>query len=45
MTEHEAFEMVKRDGYALAIVHGELRTHELCVEAVRQNGWAACRCA
>jgi hypothetical protein len=40
MTEHEALEMVRRDGYALAIVPGELRTYDLCMEAVRQNGTA-----
>jgi hypothetical protein len=40
MMEYEAFEMVERDGYALAIVPEKLRTHDLCMAAVKQNGTA-----
>jgi hypothetical protein len=40
MTEKEAFELVRKDGFALKYVPDELRTLEMCLEAVGQCGWA-----
>jgi hypothetical protein len=38
MAEEEALEMVRDSGWMLGSVPEELRTYELCLEAVRQDG-------
>jgi hypothetical protein len=40
MTEKEALELVRKDGFALEFVPKELRAREVCLEAVGQCGWA-----
>ena len=37
ITPEEALEAVKKDGFALEYVPDELKTEELCLEAVNKN--------